>query len=121
MADIGLDPRFRAGIEQINRGDYLEAADAFEDLFFEAVRGELDLARALLQVATGMLHVERGQRRAAIERLEEALDPIDRVADDRGLDLVALRAGVTRAIAQLRAGERVTRIRVSGRAADRRR
>jgi len=46
------------------------------------------------------------------------LDPIDRVEDERGLDLAALRAGVARAIAQLRAGERVTRIRVSGRATD---
>ena len=115
------DPRFRAGIEQLNRGDYFDAAESFEDLFFEAVRDEIDLARTLLQVSTGMHHIERGQRRAAIERLEEALPAVDRVKDDCGLDLVALRADVVRAIAQLRAGERVTRIRVTDRGADTRR
>src|ERR1051325_7501446 len=97
--DIGDDPRFRSGIAQINAGDYFDAAESFEDLFFEAVIGEVDLARAFLQIATGLHHIERGQKRAAIERLEEALPAIDRVTDDRGLDLVALRAGVARAIA----------------------
>jgi predicted metal-dependent hydrolase len=119
--DIGDDPRFAAGIAHFNRGDYFDAAESFEDLFFEAVRGELDLARALLQVASGMHHVERGQRRAAIERLEEALEPIDRVEDDRGVDLVALRADVARAIAQLRKGERVKRIRLTCKSTDTRR
>jgi len=99
------------GIAHFNEGDYFDAAEVFEDLFFEAVRGEVDLARALLQVATGMHHIERGQRRAAIERLEEALEPIDR-AQSELIDLAALRAHVTRAIAQLRAGERITRFRM---------
>jgi len=99
------------GIAHFNRGDYLEASEVFEELFFEAVRGEVDLARALLQVATGMHHIERGQRRAAIERLEEALEPIDRAQSD-AVDLPALRAHVERAIAQLRAGERITRFRM---------
>lgn len=115
------DPRFRAGIEQLNRGDYFDAAESFEDLFFEAVRDEVDLSRALLQIGTGFHHIERGQRRAAIERLEEALPAIDRVKDDCGLDLAAMRAAVVRAIAQLRAGERVTRIRITDRSTDTRR
>src|SRR5436305_1672263 len=55
------DPRFRAAIEQLNAGDYAEAADAFEELFFEAVRDEVEPVRALMQVATGMHHIERGQ------------------------------------------------------------
>jgi len=106
------DPRFRAAIEQLNAGDYAEAADAFEELFFEAVRDEVEPVRALMQVATGMHHIERGQARAAIERLEEGVAAIDRITNDYGIDVIALRAAVSRAVAQLRARERVTRVRV---------
>src|SRR5436190_6188981 len=106
------DPRFRAAIEQLNSGDYAEAADAFEELFFEAVRDEVEPLRALMQVATGMHHIERGQARAAIERLEEGVAAIDRVTNDHGLDVTALRAAVARAVAQLRARQRVARVAV---------
>jgi len=107
------DPRFRAAIEQLNAGDYAEAADAFEELFFEAVRDEVEPVRALMQVATGMHHIERGQARAAIERLEEVVAAIDRITNDHGLDVNALRAAVVRAVAQLRDRQRVTRVRVT--------
>jgi len=107
------DPRFRAAIEQLNAGDYAEAADAFEELFFEAVRDEVEPVRALMQVATGMHHIERGQARAAIERLEEGVAAIDRITNDHGLDVNALRAAVVRAVAQLRDRQRVTRVRVT--------
>ena len=106
------DPRLRAAIEQLNAGDYAEAADALEELFFEAVRDEVEPVRALMQVATGMHHIERGQARAAIERLEEGVAAIDRITNDHGIDVIALRAAVSRAVAQLRARERVTRVRV---------
>ncbi|HEV2719457.1 MAG TPA: DUF309 domain-containing protein [Thermoanaerobaculia bacterium] len=106
------DPRFRAAIAQLNAGDYAEAADAFEEIFFEAVRDEVEPVRALMQVATGMHHIERGQARAAIERLEEGIAAIDRVTNAYGVDFDSLRAGVARAVAQLRAHERVTRVAV---------
>jgi len=109
---VNEDPRFRAAIAQLNAGDYAEAADTLEELFFEAVRDEVEPVRALMQVATGMHHIERGQARAAIERLEEGIAAIDRVTNEHGIDFAALRAGVARAIAQLRAHERVSRVRV---------
>src|SRR4029078_11830101 len=80
------DPRFHAAIALLNAGDYAEAADAFEELFFESVRGEVELVRALMQVATGMLHIERGQARAAIERLEEGIGAGDRVPRGHGIE-----------------------------------
>jgi len=106
------DPRFRAAIEQLNAGDYAEAADAFEELFFEAVRDEVEPVRALMQVAVGMHHIDRGQARAAIERLEEAVLAIDRTTNEHGVDFPAMREAVVRAIEQLRAHERVTRVAV---------
>jgi predicted metal-dependent hydrolase len=106
------DPRFLAAIAQINAGDYAEAADALEELFFEAVRDEVEPVRALMQIATGMHHIERGQARAAIERLEEGIAAIDRITNAHGLDVAALRVATARAVEQLRARQRVTRVRV---------
>lgn len=106
MTDIGDDPRFHAGIAAINAHDYFDASEAFEDLFFEAIRGEVAFARLFLQVAVGAHHLERGQRGAAVDRLVEALKALNDVDDDRGWDLGRLRADIRALIAAVRAGER---------------
>lgn len=95
------DPRFAEALAHFADGDWLEASDLFEELFFEAVRDEVPLVRALLQISTGMHHIGRGQRRAAVERLEEGLRVIDTVTNPRGVDLVALRQQARGAIAHL--------------------
>jgi predicted metal-dependent hydrolase len=92
------DPRFHAALRHVADGDWLEASDLFEELFFEAVRDEVPLVRALLQVSTGMHHLSRGQRRAAVERLEEGLRVIATVTNARGVDLAALAAQARQAI-----------------------
>ena len=107
------DPRFRAAVDLLNAGDYAEAADAFEELFFEAVRNEVEPVRALMQIATGMHHIERGQARPAIERLEEGIAAIDRITNDHGLDVTALRAAAAEAVARLRAHRPVRRVGVT--------
>ncbi len=99
-----LDPRFAAAVGQFNRGEYAEASDLFEDLFFEAAGDELEFARTFLQVSVGFLHADQGQRRPAIERLEEGIRAIDRVKNDRGMDLAALRHDVVAAIEAIRLG-----------------
>jgi hypothetical protein len=81
------DPRFAAALRHLDEGDWLEASDLFEELFFEAVRNEVPLVRFLLQISTGMHHPSRGQRRAAAERLEEGLRVMGEVGDARGVDL----------------------------------
>lgn len=65
----------------------MEASDAFEELFFDAVRDEVPLIRFLLQISTGMHHISRGQRRAAKERIEEGLRVLSEVTNARGVDL----------------------------------
>ena len=92
------DPRFHDALRHLAAGDWLEASDLFEELYFEAVRDEVPLVRALLQVSTGMHHIARGQRRAAVERLEEGLRAIDTVTNPRGVDLEALRRQAREAI-----------------------
>lgn len=85
------DPRFAAALAHFEAGDWLEASDLFEELFFESVRDEVPLVRALLQVSTGMHHLSRGQRRAARERLEEGLRALAGVTSARGVDLERVR------------------------------
>ena len=48
--DITADPRFVRGVSLFNDGEYLEASDLFEDLFFEGVRDEPDFLRHLSSV-----------------------------------------------------------------------
>lgn len=100
------DPRFAAALAHVDAGDWLEASDLFEELFFDAVRDEVPLVRALLQVATGMHHISRGQRRAAVERLEEGVRVIDTVTNARGVDLATLRRQAQQAIAACRSAPR---------------
>lgn len=96
------DPRFADALAHFSTGDWLEASDLFEELFFESVREELPLVRALLQVSTGMHHISRGQRRAAAERLEEALRAIQEVTHSYGVDLAAVRRMTSESLRSLR-------------------
>src|SRR5688500_4189614 len=90
------DPRFHEALRHFDAGDWLEASDLFEELYFEAVRDELPLVRVLLQISTGMHHIARGQRRAARERLEEGLRVLDLVTAAFGVDLGTWREVVAR-------------------------
>jgi uncharacterized protein len=100
---LGEDPRFAAAIDLFNRGEFFEASEGFEDLFFEAVRDEVPVARTMLQVSVGCVHAERGQRRAAVERLDEALIAIDAITNPHGVDTAALQCAVAEVIACVRA------------------
>lgn len=103
LPPVEEDPRLADAIAAFNRRDYFEAGDAFEELFFEAVRDEVPFIRALLQVSVGLVHAERGQRKAAVERLEEALAAFAEVRDTRGFDFARLESEVRDAISALRA------------------
>ena len=92
------DPRFHEALRHFDDGDWLEASDLFEELFFEAVRDELPLVRVLLQISTGMHHLARGQRGAARERIEEGLRVMGEVTNSRGVDLERVRAIAVNAI-----------------------
>jgi hypothetical protein len=94
------DPRFAAALRHFENGDWMEASDAFEELFFDAVRDEVPLIRFLLQISTGMHHISRGQRRAAKERIEEGLRVLSEVTNARGVDVNAVAEAARDAIAR---------------------
>lgn len=104
LPPLEQDPRFHQALAFYDRGDWMEAADLFEELYFESVRDEVPLVRVLLQFSTGFHHVTRGQRRAAVERLEEGLRCIGEVTDARGVDLERLLRQVREEIARLGRG-----------------
>jgi predicted metal-dependent hydrolase len=92
--ELTNDPRFIRGIALFNDGDYLEASDCFEELFFEGVRDEPDFIRIFLQFSVGIFHAQTGQWRPAVERIEEGLRLVAANKNDRGFDLAALAAGM---------------------------
>lgn len=96
------DPRFTAALAYFAGGDWLEASDLFEELYFEAVRDELPIVRLMLQCSTGLHHISRGQRGAAAERLEEGLRVLPAVEDSHGIDLEQVRRVVEDALSSLR-------------------
>lgn len=100
------DARFHAAVARFNAGEYEEAGDGFEELFFEAVLDEVEFVRVFLQVSAALHHVERGQKRAAAERLDEALRAIGLVTNDRGFDLELLATDVRRVLPFIARGER---------------
>jgi hypothetical protein len=100
------DPRFVRGVELFNAGEYLDAGDCFEEVFFEGVRDEPDFIRIFLQFSVGIHHAEMQQRRPAIERIEEGLRLVRANRNDRGYDLAALGRGMTEVVRALRANAR---------------
>jgi predicted metal-dependent hydrolase len=101
MTELSGDARFVEAIQAFNRGEFFEASDGFEELFFEAVRDEVAVVRALLQVSVGCLHVERRQKTAARGRLREALRAVDSITDSHGIAVDDLRASIVGLIAAI--------------------
>lgn len=100
--DIAADPRFIRGMTLFNEEEFLEASDCFEDLFFEGVRDEPDFIRIFLQFSVGAYHFQTGQRRPALERINEGLRLVAASTNDHGIDLVVLRRGMSEAASQIR-------------------
>jgi len=96
------DPRFLRGIAHFNDGDYLEASDCFEELFFEGIRDEPDFIRIFLQFSVGIFHAQTGQWRPAVERIEEGLRLAAANRNDRGFDLLTLSTSMSSAVKALR-------------------
>ena len=96
------DPRFKRGVTLFNEGEYLEASDCFEELFFEGVRDEPDFIRIFLQFSVGIHHAQTGQWRPAVERIEEGLSLVASNQNDRGIDLTLLADGMKAGVRSLR-------------------
>jgi hypothetical protein len=106
-AELIEDQRFIRGVTLFNEGEYLEASDCFEELFFEGVRDEPDLIRIFLQFSVGIHHAEFGQWRPAVERIEEGLLLVATNQNDRGIDLAKLADGMKGGVRSVRERSRL--------------
>lgn len=97
LPPLAGDPRLAEGLRLLEAGEYYEAGDIFEELYFEAVRDEVPLVRTLLQLAAALHHRATGQHRPARERLEEAVRAFAEVTNGHGVDLEWLRERINAA------------------------
>jgi hypothetical protein len=109
MKAVTDDPRFRAALAMLRGGQYVDASDLYEELFFEAVRGEVPFVRLFLQLAVGLHHLDVLQWRPGVERLEEALAVLPDVAEDGGVDRISLRADLQAIVQAARRRDPATR------------
>jgi len=100
--NIAKDPRFLRGVILFNSRDYLDASEEFEDLYFETVSEEREFIRFFMQISVGLHHIERGQRRAAVERLLVGVETLGLISTSRGYDIAGLARQVGEVITLLR-------------------
>lgn len=112
LPPLEADPRLDLAIARFNDGEYEEAGDLAEDLFFEAVGEERPAARVLLQLCVGMVHVEQRQLAPALERLRVALDEARGVRKWMGIDGDSLVRDLERLMEQLAGNGPAEKVRV---------
>lgn len=59
------DPRYLAGIEHFNRGDYFEAHEVWEDLWHDTAGPDRRFYQGLIQAAVAVYHAGNGNARGA--------------------------------------------------------
>lgn len=64
---------FGVGVSLFNGARYWHAHEAWETLWRAAPDGERDFYQGLIQVAAGLLHMQRRNRRGALNKLTEGL------------------------------------------------
>ncbi|MFO0847447.1 MAG: DUF309 domain-containing protein [Gemmataceae bacterium] len=70
-APEAADPRYLAGVERFNAGDYFAAHEVWEELWRDCRAADRRFYHSLIQAAVAIYHAERGNRTGA-ERLREA-------------------------------------------------
>jgi predicted metal-dependent hydrolase len=59
------DPRFLAGVELFNRGEFFDAHEVWEDLWRDCPSAERRFYQALIQAAVALYHAGRGNAAGA--------------------------------------------------------
>jgi hypothetical protein len=99
------DRLFREGVALFSATRYWYAHEAWETLWRAAAPEERDFYQGLIQVAAGLLHLQRRNLRGARNKLGEGLARLDRYQPThRGIIVSELIAGCEPLLAQLRQG-----------------
>ena len=75
MADmVDYDPRYLAGIQFFNEGDYFEAHEVWEDLWAESHGNDRRFVQGLIQAAVGLFHFGGGNLGGAVKLYRTSRD-----------------------------------------------
>lgn len=82
------DPRYLAGIQLFNRGDFFEAHEVWEDVWVETAGPDKQFFQGLIQAAVGLCHFCNGNVRGAVKLYHSSKDYMSRYPSPHfGLDL----------------------------------
>jgi predicted metal-dependent hydrolase len=96
---------FRRGVSLFNGVRYWHAHEAWEELWRAADDEERDFYQGLIQVAAGLLHLQRRNARGARNKLREGLDRLrPYIPTHRGIFVNELVGKVQRTLDDLEAG-----------------
>jgi predicted metal-dependent hydrolase len=100
------DRLFREGISLFNGVRYWHAHEAWETLWRAADDDERPFFQGLIQVAAGLLHLQRRNARGALNKLEEGLAKLRPYEPaHRGVFVSELIGRAERVVGELRSGE----------------
>jgi predicted metal-dependent hydrolase len=100
------DRLFREGVSLFNGVRYWHAHEAWEAVWRAADDAERPFFQGLIQVAAGLLHLQRRNRRGALTKLQEGLDKLQAFEPaHHGIFVSELIGRAERIVDDLRAGQ----------------
>ncbi len=103
--DVQAERLFRQGVALFNGARYWHAHEAWETLWRAAPDEERDFYQGLIQVAAGLLHLQRRNARGARNKLDEGLARLRPYAPSHhGVLVNELIGACARLLVELRAG-----------------
>jgi hypothetical protein len=102
---IEADRLFRRGVALFNQAHYWHAHEAWETLWRAAPDEDRDFYQGLIQVAAGLLHVQRRNLRGARNKIREGMDRLrPYLPAHRGIFINELMGISSRLLAELNGG-----------------
>ena len=94
----GEHPLYRSGLDEYRKGRFFEAHEEWERLWKSAAGDDRLFLQGLIQLAAGLVHLERGRRAPGLRLLELARKKLARFPDDfGGIAVPRLREALTAA------------------------
>jgi uncharacterized protein len=99
------DPRYLAGAELFNRGEYFEAHEVWEDLWHDTPGPDRRFYQGLIQAAVAVYHAGNGNTRGARRLFYSGRQYMSAFPDRHlGLEVPAFWAAMERALAEFLSG-----------------
>jgi predicted metal-dependent hydrolase len=97
---VTAHPLFRSGLDEYRKGRFFEAHEEWERLWKNATGHDRLFLQGLIQIAAGLVHLERGRRAPGLRLLGLAREKLARLPDDfGGIAVPRLREALDAAVA----------------------